>query len=145
MSALQPKPPPGFRERAPHGGFHQLIGPFYIKGDGTDRCYGFRTLARHTNPANVVHGGLLMTVMDMVLTSTVTQVTEGKNHVSTVSMNCDFLTPVSANSWIDGSGEVIRLTRSIAFVRGCLKVDGVDAVRATGVWRVFSAPAKSRE
>ena len=145
MSVDQPKPPPGFRERDPHGGFHQLIGPFYIKGDGAGRCYGFRTETRHTNPVKVVHGGLLMTVMDMVLTSTVIQVTEGKNHVSTVSMNCDFLAPVSANSWFDGSGEVIRRTRSLAFVRGCLNVDGVAAVTATGIWRIFSGPAKSRE
>ena len=86
-----------------------------------------------------------MTVMDMVLTSTVIQATEGKNHVSTVSMNCDFLAPISAGNWIDGSGEVIRRTRSLAFVRGLLQVDGQEMVSATGVWRVFSMPAKSRE
>ena len=136
-------PPPGFRERDAHGGFHQLIGPFYIRDNGTDREYGFYADERHINPAGVVHGGLLMTVMDMVLTSTVIQFIDGKNHVSTIAMNCDFLAPISQGSWITGRGEVTRRTKSIAFVRGRLQVEGRDAVTGTGVWRVFSSPART--
>ena len=136
-------PPAGFHARQADGGFHQLIGPFYVEGDGSNFCYGFYVDERHTNPADVVHGGLLMTLMDMVLTTTVIQATELKNHVSTITMNCDFLAPVLANRWVDGKGEIVRRTKSLAFVRGRLQVAGTDAVTATGVWRVFNRPLVS--
>ena len=47
--------PPEYYEQHANGGFHQLIGPFYIKGDGSEFRYGFRADARHTNPAGIIH------------------------------------------------------------------------------------------
>ena len=135
--------PPEYCEHDATGGFHKLIGPFYIKGDGSEFRYGFRADTRHINPAGIIHGGLLMTIMDMVLTTTVIHVTEAQNHVSTISLNCDFLAPITADTWIEGRGEVTRRTRALAFVCGRLQVDGQDVVTATGVWRIFSAPLRA--
>src|SRR5688572_15189918 len=107
--------PPGFQARAATGGYHQLIGPFYLSDDPVvGRRYGFRVDGRHTNPAGRVHGGLLMTLMDMVLTTTIIEAIGGP-WLATVSLNCDFVAAVQPGDWVEGRGELTKRTTSLAF------------------------------
>ena len=133
--------PSGFTVRPALGGFHNLIGPFYLAGELSDRRYGFRVDERHTNPPGNIHGGLLMALMDMVLTTTIYETLDRRIPVSTVSLNCDFLAGVKPGDWVEGKGRITRQTASLAFLRGELSVNGEAVMAASGVWRVFTKAA----
>ena len=53
----------GWRERAASG-FIGLTGPLWTRREANGWGYAFVAEARHTNPAGIVHGGMLMTLVD---------------------------------------------------------------------------------
>lgn len=143
MAAADHDIPAGYALRRLGGGFYGLVGPAYLAEAGGRRRFGLRAEERHTNPDGPIHGGLLMTVMDMVLSATVDHALGGGIPFSTVSLNCDFLAPVKPGDWIEGEGEITRRTAALAFLRGRLSVAGSDIMTASGVWRVFAkTPAR---
>ena len=53
----------GWRERAASG-FIGLTGPLWTRREADGWGYGFVAEARHANPAGIVHGGMLVTLVD---------------------------------------------------------------------------------
>lgn len=131
--------PQGYTLYPVSGGFKELAGPLYVKDEGDKRWFGFRAREEHTNPNGVVHGGLLMTVIDDILSIVILDTIERRSPVATVSLNCDFLSPVRPGDWVDGWGEITRLGRQLAFVRGALSVTDKAVLNASGVWKIHAA------
>ncbi|GHF23669.1 thioesterase [Kordiimonas sediminis] len=97
--------------------YEDLIGPFYVKkcDDGTWKS-AFYSEKKHLNGHGNLHGGLMMSFADTALFAI------AREHLGeaavTVSFNCDFVSAGSANCLIEASGEIVKATRSLLFVRG---------------------------
>ena len=50
-------------------GFFGLVGPLWTRKEEGTWAYGFMAEPRHTNPAGVVHGGMLVTLIDHALSA----------------------------------------------------------------------------
>ena len=102
--------------------FEDHVGPLgYKVVDGTI-TFGFLADARHRNTAGTVHGGMLMTFADFALCLTATWDQPGEKCV-TVSCNSEFVAPGRPGDLIEASGEVVRRTKSLTFVRGQVYTD----------------------
>ena len=60
-------PPEGFAPLAVGGNFMAHNGPLYVRMVDGRAQLGFRVQARHTNPLNICHGGMLASFGDMLL------------------------------------------------------------------------------
>ena len=102
--------------------FEDHVGPLgYKVVDGTI-TFAFLADARHRNTAGTVHGGMLMTFADFALCLTATWDHPGEKCV-TVSCNSEFVAPGRPGDLIEASGEVVRRTKSLTFVRGQVYAD----------------------
>jgi uncharacterized protein (TIGR00369 family) len=87
------------------------------------------TGARHVNPAGLVHGGLLATLMDHALSATAWEAS-GRLPCVTVQLDTQFIAAVQPGSFLVASSTITRQTASLIFMRGVLTVEA--RVVATG-------------
>jgi len=62
-------------------GFGALAGPIWRNGDAQ---FGFLVEAKHLNFANIVHGGMLMTLADQAMGMTALRATGNKPHADRI-------------------------------------------------------------
>ena len=118
--------------------FNVLIGPIYIKHDGTDVTLGFRVQQAHCNPIGILHGGMMMSMADMTA-GFVTGFKAGiDKFLPTINMTFDFVAPGKAGDWIDCSGEVVRVTRHMAFATVALHCGTEQLLRASCIMKIPS-------
>ena len=140
--------PDGFRPLRIGGEFVAVNGPLYLRHEGDLVQLGFRVESRHCNPMRICHGGMLANFCDMLLPVTVHRKSSevGQRFLPTVSLQLDYLAPSALGAWVQGEGQVLRVTRSMVFVQGLVSADGVPAVRCSGVFKIGppfgDAPAK---
>ena len=122
----------------PGGQFDDIVGPLYMHRDGSGTSYGFRVEARHGNLRGNLHGGMLMTLADRILGLTVEEAI-GHLPVATISLTNEFVAAANVGDWLVGRAEIIRRTRSLAFVRGVIRRGENVVLNSSGIWRIFSA------
>lgn len=128
--------PEGFRQARSGGPFGKEVGPFYLSECEADFRIGLRIEERHTNPNGSVHGGVFMTLADHAGSLAIYRSLSEKTAFATISLNCDFLAPAKAGDWIEGWGEVVRRTRTLAFANATIELAGQPIVRASGIWKL---------
>jgi uncharacterized protein (TIGR00369 family) len=129
--------PEGFQAIGFSMGFIETNGPLYGKWEGERILLGFRVEARHCNPGNVCHGGMLATFADMLLPIAARlQSKKDMGFLPTVNLTCDFLAPAPLGAWVEGRGDALKAGRSILFAQGLVEADGVPCLRASGVFKV---------
>ncbi len=140
--------PAGF---SPHEepGLVGTIGPVVrraaLPGDPDGDLFRLILDERHLGPKGSVHGGVLMSLAEIVLGATVAQALDGADSTS-VSLNCDFVGPAVHGEIVEGRARITRRTRSIVFVAGDLYVVGSGGnnrilMSATGIWKVLPQKA----
>jgi acyl-coenzyme A thioesterase 13 len=99
--------------------FEDMIGPFFLKksGDGTYRS-AFVSERRHVNSSGMLHGGLLMSFADYSLFAIAKDSLNGP--CVTVGFNSEFISAVGEGQLVESTGEVLRATRSLIFIRGTI-------------------------
>jgi len=112
--------------------YEALIGPFYMKdnGDGTHRS-AFFSERRHVNTGGALHGGLLMSFADYSLFAIAKDQLGGP--CVTVGFNSEFIGAVGEGHLVESSGEVLRATRSLLFVRGTIFTGDQTLLSFSGV------------
>jgi uncharacterized protein (TIGR00369 family) len=130
--------PPGFApiRLGPNNGFVDVNGPLYGKIQDERLLLGFRVELRHCNPADVCHGGMLMTFADMLLGIGANYQAKLGRFLPTVNMSADFLAPAPLGAWVEGSVDVLRTTRNLVFAQCLLTADGAPAMRASGIMKL---------
>jgi uncharacterized protein (TIGR00369 family) len=129
--------PEGFRPLGFAMGFLEVNGPLYGKWDGERIKLGFRIEARHCNPGNVAHGGMLATFADMLLPIAARfQSKVDMGFLPTVNLTCDYLAPAPLGAWVEGEADALKTGKSLLFAHGIAKADGVPCLRASGVFKV---------
>ncbi len=153
-TSANPAAPPGFQPLSTGGAFIAQNGPFYLFHEGDVVKLGFRVEARHCNPANVCHGGMLASFADMLLPVTIQRKTplrggaaanaadEGpplhvRGHfLPTVNLQIDYMAPAKLGDWVEGEAQVLKATVSMVFAQGLITSGGKLAVRCSGVFKI---------
>lgn len=119
------------------GGYPALIGPFLFRRDPAGTLvFAFVAEARHLNLGGVVHGGMLTSFADDVLGMSVWEAA-GRRACTTVQLNMHFIAPAREGDRIEGQAEILRITRSVVFVRGTLRCGDRLIAAADGVWKLL--------
>jgi len=98
--------------------FETAIGPFCFRvGDeGRVRC-AFQPARTHLNGGGAIHGGALMSFADFSLFA-IAQTALRDVSAVTLTFNAEFIGAGGLNGWVEAEGDVLRVTRSLIFVRG---------------------------
>lgn len=130
--------PSGFVPLRMGGDYIELNGPIYVRVEAGQLQLGFRVEKRHTNPMGICHGGWMASFADMVLPIAVhhqNKELRGR-FLPTISLQLDYLAPGSLGAWVQGTGQLLRHTKSLVFAQGLITVDGEPAVRMSGVFKI---------
>lgn len=130
--------PAGFRPLAMGGEFMRVNGPLYLRHEGDVVQVGFRVEARHCNPMNICHGGMMASYCDMLLPISAHRKSAevGQRFLPTINLQIDYLGPAPLGAWVQGEAQVLRVTRSMVFVQGLATADGAPAVRVSGIFKL---------
>jgi uncharacterized protein (TIGR00369 family) len=130
--------PAGFSPVDIGGEFMRLNGPLYVREAGGVATVAFRVEARHCNPRQVCHGGMLASFCDMLLPICAHRQSAevGLRFLPTIGLQLDYLAPVPLGAWVEGTAQVLRVTRSFVFLQGLVTADGTLAVRASGTFKL---------
>jgi uncharacterized protein (TIGR00369 family) len=136
-----PAVPAGFEPLTMGGEFMRLNGPLYLRHEGDVVQVGFRVEARHCNPMNICHGGMMASYCDMLLPISAHRKSAevGQRFLPTINLQIDYLGPAPLGAWVQGEAQVLRVTRSMLFVQGLATADGAPAVRVSGIFKLGPA------
>ena len=126
--------------RDPDGRFASLLGDFFFRQgpDGSVECK-METDRRHSNGLGYIHGGFIMSFIDMAMFAFIFRQLE--NHAAvTLSCATDFLSAGIVGKPIEATGEILKETGKMLFVRGLVKQDGVNVASFTGTMRKIARP-----
>ncbi len=137
--------PEGFEPMGMGGGFIAVNGPIYCRHEGDGLLMGFRVEPRHCNPFDICHGGMMASFCDMLLPMTAHKRAPevADRFLPTISLQVDYLASSPLGSWVQGEGQVLRVTRSMVFAQGLVTADGQPVARVSGVFKigpVFPSP-----
>ena len=131
--------PAGFRPIAFQGvTFNSMIGPIYIRNTAEEIVLGFRVEQRHCNPADILHGGMMMSIADMTASFCTAINAKIDKFMPTVNMTFDFVASGHVGDWIEGRSEIMKITRSLAFTTVDLGTDGNRLLRASCIMKIPS-------
>jgi uncharacterized protein (TIGR00369 family) len=122
--------------------FNGHLGNLYVKrgakGTRDEFVMGFRVQQHMCNPAGGLHGGMMMTVADLVGTMGGGTMTGLRKFLPTVSMTFDFVAPARIGDWVEGRAELVRQTRSLLFTNIYLTVGEEKILRASSIAKIPS-------
>ena len=96
--------------------YENHAGPFVWKEENGVQKFALQAEARHCNRHEIVHGGLMMTMIDLAMVVAAKETWE--EQLITVSLNSEFIDAGRAGELVEAEGELVRRTGSMAFVRG---------------------------
>ena len=139
-------PPDGFLridfDRGRPATFNGHIGNLYVakgaKGTREEFVMGLRVQPHMCNPAGGLHGGMMMTVADLVGTMGGGTLIGLRKFLPTVSMTFDFVAPARAGDWVEGRAELVRMTRTLLFSHIYLTVGEEKILRASAIAKIPS-------
>ncbi len=127
--------------------FNGHIGTLYVKrgarGTRDEFVMGFRVHPHMCNPAGGLHGGMMMTVADLVGTMGGGTLVGLRKFLPTVSMTFDFVAPAKVGDWVEGRAEVVRQTRSLLFTNISLTVGEEKILRASQIAKIPSGEGQA--
>ena len=126
--------PEGFRAlHLPRNPYIEANGPLYGRLDGKDFVLGFRCEKKHCNPMGMCHGGMLMTLADMLLLLGANIQAHIGRFLVTVHLTTDFIGAVPEGAWLEGRAQVLKITRSLLFTQGTMEVEGATVARVSAI------------
>ena len=126
--------------RMPANPFIDGIGPLYGRLEDDRFVMGIRVEQRHCNPGGTCHGGMVMTLSDMLLLMGSNIEGRVNRYFTTVNVTCDFIAPAPMGSWIEGRMQVLRVARSLVFAQGLFTIGDIVVARCSGILKPVSEP-----
>ncbi|HEY0446662.1 MAG TPA: PaaI family thioesterase [Allosphingosinicella sp.] len=116
--------------------YNATIGKLLVRADGPGRgrCRMFPD-ARHSNLGNVVHGGAILTFIDMAFFAGGHMA--GMSDTAAVTLDCtvQFISPGELGRPLDATVELLRESGRLAFYRGTVEQDGRTVAAFSGTLR----------
>ena len=126
----------------PSTGFNELVGPIWARREGDVWVNGFLVTDKHLNFRRTLHGGMLATFADSVLGRTVVNAVKPRPS-ATVQLDMHYVAPVRLGDFVEGRGEIIRVTASLVFIAGRFSVGAGVVATANGVWKIRNVSQRS--
>jgi uncharacterized protein (TIGR00369 family) len=121
--------------------YNATIGKLLVRADGPGRarCRMFPDAA-HSNLGNVVHGGAILTFVDMAFFAGGHMA--GVGNINAVTLDCavQFISAAQLGVPLDAGVELLRETGSLAFFRGLVEQEERVVASFTGTLRKFTKP-----
>jgi uncharacterized protein (TIGR00369 family) len=118
-------------------GFFGLVGPMWTRKEGETWAYAFLAEEKHTNPAGIVHGGMLTTLIDHALSIVAWEANDRRPCV-TVALDLQFLAPARPGDLVVARGRIVRQTSSLVFMQGSLFVGSEEIATASAILKITS-------
>jgi len=122
-------------EKVPDGRFLDLLGDLYFRVTTNGVEARMDTDRRHSNQLGFLHGGFLMSFVDMAMFTIIRPRFAKGEGAETLSCATDFLTGGIPGEPIEAHGEVLKETGKMFFVRGLVTQRGANVVSFTGTMR----------
>ncbi len=126
----------GWLPLAARTGFLAGVGPLLWRRDPGGLAMGFRVAERHCNPVGTCHGGMPMTLADVVMGFGLGDRLDEGRFVPTVGMSADFLAPAPLGTLVWGRAEVLRRGGRTGFAQCLLRAGDAMVLRASGVFQL---------
>jgi len=141
MDSVKIETPPGYHLYYRDEMFYNASGPMYVRRIAERLNFGFRVLEKHLNSANVCHGGMLVTIIDMQFG--IAGAYEGGIDAlpPTVNLTTDFTAPALPGQWVEAQSRIVKQTRRMMFLEGWLYADGEVVLRANAILKIPSKQA----
>ncbi|HLN08624.1 MAG TPA: PaaI family thioesterase [Xanthobacteraceae bacterium] len=139
-----PEVPPEFSRSRRSSGYLDLIGPIQEAGEGADYRLGLRVDARHVNSRGLCHGGVLAALADVHLGRMVALSASPPLPLVTIHLDLDYLAPAKLGAWLEASGRVDRMGRTLAHASGVITADGAPVLRCAAVFQVVGGGIPGR-
>ena len=140
MTLSSSAPPSGFTPSPLGSPFLDLLGPMFECGDGEDYRLGFAVAASHANRIGQCHGAVISALADVHLLRMIALTRRPRLTLVTVHLGLDFLAAAKLGAWLEAHGRIDRMGRTLCHSSGMITADGAPAARATGVFRIVTAP-----
>lgn len=115
-------------------GLMDAIGPLWARKQEGGWAYGLLTTKAHVNNAGMIHGGVLTTLADHVLSILAWEAMDRQACV-TLQLDTHFIAGVKPGDFIEVRGEIASKTRSTLFLNAHLTVGDKKVAQATGIWK----------
>jgi acyl-coenzyme A thioesterase 13 len=136
--------PTNFTQSIRSSPYLDLIGPIYETGEGANYKLGLRIDHRHLNMRGQCHGAIFAAIADVFLGRLVVM-SKGKSlPLVTVSLGLDYLSAALPGAWLEASGKVDRVGRSLAHSSGIISADGKPALRCSAIFQVIAGEVPGR-
>ena len=115
-----PDIPEGFTATELGGGFVGHIGPVYEKilPDDGGAHLAIRVLDHHVNPAGMVHGGMMATLMDVGIAYNASNADGSGTFFVTMGLSLNYLASARLGDWIETRAHVSRRGRTVLYGTG---------------------------
>ena len=126
-------------------GFGGFAGPVMGGKDAEGPLFLFDIAPQHLNGDQRLHGGMMMSLMSIVLGEVAQNTAAAKEagaKARPLSLNCDFVSAGEPGERVEGRATITRATRSVLFMSGTLTVGGRVLMTATGVYAIKPADGK---
>jgi acyl-coenzyme A thioesterase 13 len=135
--------PEGFAPSRRSSNLLDLLGPIFESGDGAQYRLGLRVDERHSNAKGFCHGALLGLLADVHLGRLCGKSTEPPLALVTAGLTLNYLSPAKLGDWLEATGQVDRVGRTLAYSTGLILAEGKPVMRACGIFQVIAAPPSS--
>ena len=116
-------------------------GPLWYRTDDRGVEFAFLVDDHHCNMFDAVHGGMLCTFADQALGHLAWD-TNKREPIVTVHLDVNFLAGAFRGELVECRPELVRKTRSLAFLQGTIMVGNRRVATASGIWKVIEGQAR---
>ena len=115
------------------GSFAAATGKLLFRADGQGRgICRMQVEERHLNLGGSIHGGAVMSFIDMALFAAGRCAGVSEGHYVTLDLTTHFIARGRAGLPLEAHVELVRQTRSLAFLQGVVRQDGQPCYSFTG-------------
>jgi uncharacterized protein (TIGR00369 family) len=116
--------------------YHATLGKLLVRseGEGRARCRMFPNVAQ-SNLGDVVHGGAILTFIDMVMFAGGYAAGAAIGPSVTLDLSAQFLSPARLGHPLDATVELLRESGSMAVMRGLVEQEGEKVAAWSGALR----------
>lgn len=126
------------------GRFGSVLGDLYMREEA-DQSVRIRieTERRHSNVLGYLHGGFIMSFIDVAMFGIIHRQL-AQSPAVTLSCATDFLSAGRVGPPLEATGELLKETGKMLFVRGLVRQEGVNVASFTGTLRKVPATSLQR-
>jgi acyl-coenzyme A thioesterase PaaI-like protein len=116
--------------------YNSTIGKLLVRseGEGRARCRMFPDIA-HSNLGNIVHGGAILTFVDMAMFAGGYMAGAALGPSVTLDLSAHFLAGAKLGVPLDSTVELLRESKRLAVLRGIVEQDGESVASWSGTLR----------